>query len=217
MEKIILLLQNTVSEFESRGLGIAVKPQGLTGGKGVKVMPEHLSTYQDCVDYASSLLLKKKNHNEKVLLVEKLQGIEFTIMGITDGENLVVSPASYDYPFRYEDDKGAGTGGMGCFTNSEKKLPFTSDKDLDDCKSIMKKIIDEMKSRSLFFNGILNGGFFKTKNGIKFMEFNGRFGDPETLFPNSTLNIHSQDKSQTNYDSSPVPVQHQSSNCKSSP
>ena len=45
MEKIILLLQNTVSEFESRGLGIAVKPQGLTGGKGVKVMPEHLSTY----------------------------------------------------------------------------------------------------------------------------------------------------------------------------
>ena len=91
MEKIILLLQNTVSEFESRGLGIAVKPQGLTGGKGVKVMPEHLSTYQDCVDYASSLLLKKKNHNEKVLLVEKLEGIEFTIMGITDGENLGLS------------------------------------------------------------------------------------------------------------------------------
>ncbi len=173
-------LKDAISEFELRGLDIVVKPQGLTGGKGVKVMPEHLSTYQDCIDYAS-FLLKKKNHSEKVLLVEKLQGIEFTIMGITDGKNLIVSPASYDYPFRHEDDMGAGTGGMGCFTDSERKLPFMSDKDLDDCKLVMQKIIDEIRSKNLLFNGVLNGGFFKTQNGIKFMEFNGRFGDPEGL------------------------------------
>ena len=172
-------LQNAMIPFESKGLDIVVKPQGLTGGKGVKVMPEHLLTYQDCFNYASHLL--KKNPDEKVLLVEKLQGIEFTIMGITDGENLVVSPASYDYPFRDEDDLGAGTGGMGCFTNSEKKLPFMTDKDLDDCQCIMQKIIDEMKSNNLFFNGVINGGFFKTKHGIKFMEWNSRFGDPEGL------------------------------------
>jgi len=172
-------LHNAIDSFEYKGLEIVVKPQGLTGGKGVKVMPEHLLTYPDCIDYASSLL--EKNPDEKVLLVEKLKGIEFTIMGITDGEHLVVSPASYDYPFRYEGDRGAGTGGMGCFTNSEKKLPFMSEKDLDDCTYIMQKIIDEMKSENLFFNGVLNGGFFKTKHGIKFMEFNGRFGDPEGL------------------------------------
>ncbi len=172
-------LQDAIKSFESKGLEIVVKPQGLTGGKGVKVMPEHLLTYQDCEKYASSLF--KKNPDEKVLLVEKLKGIEFTIMGITDGQHLVVSPASYDYPFRYEGDCGAGTGGMGCFTNSEKKLPFMSQKDLDDCTYIMQKIIDEMKSENLFFNGVLNGGFFKTKQGIRFMEFNGRFGDPEGL------------------------------------
>ena len=172
-------LQAAMELFESKGLDIVVKPQGLTGGKGVKVMPEHLLTYQDCIDYASHLF--EKNPDEKVLLVEKLKGIEFTIMGITDGTHLAVSPASYDYPFRYEDDLGAGTGGMGCFTNSEKKLPFMSDQDLDDCKIIMQKIIDEMRSNHLFFNGVLNGGFFKTKHGIKFMEFNGRFGDPEVL------------------------------------
>ncbi len=172
-------LEDAISEFESRGLDIVVKPQGLTGGKGVKVMPEHLSTYQDCIDYA--FLLLKKNHNEQVLLVEKLNGIEFTIMGITDGKNLVISPASYDYPFRYEDDTGAGTGGMGCFTNSEKKLPFMSDNDLHVCQLIMQKIIDEMRSNNLLFNGVLNGGFFKTQKGIRFMEFNGRFGDPEVL------------------------------------
>ena len=172
-------LHDALSEFNVKGLDVVVKPQGLTGGKGVKVMPEHLSTYQDCFDYASFLL--KENPDEKVLLVEKLKGIEFTIMGITDGENLVVSPATYDYPFRHEDDLGAGTGGMGCFTNSEKKLPFMGEQDLEDCKYIMQKIIDEMKSKNLFFNGILNGGFFKTQKGIRFMEFNGRFGDPEGL------------------------------------
>ena len=172
-------LDNALSEFELKGFEVVVKPQGLTGGKGVKVMPEHLSSYRACGEYASALL--KKNSKEKVLLVEKLEGIEFTIMGITDGEHLVISPASYDYPFRHEDDRGAGTGGMGCFTNSEKKLPFMTDKDLNDCQFIIQKIIDEMKKQDLFFNGVLNGGFFKTRNGIKFMEFNGRFGDPEGL------------------------------------
>lgn len=170
-------LKDALSEFESRGLDIVVKPQGLTGGKGVKVMPEHLPTYQDCIDYSLQLLNKD---NSKVLLVERLDGIEFTIMGITDGKNMVMAPASYDYPFRNEDDTGAGTGGMGCFTD-KGKLPFMSDKDLKDCKYIMQSIIDEMKKNHLFFNGVLNGGFFKTKKGIKFMEFNGRFGDPEVL------------------------------------
>ena len=56
-----------------------------------------------------------------------------------------------------------------------------SNKDLDDCRQIMQSVINEMSHRSLFFNGVLNGGFFLTKDGIRFMEFNGRFGDPEGL------------------------------------
>ncbi|MBA5248468.1 MAG: phosphoribosylamine--glycine ligase [Gammaproteobacteria bacterium] len=172
-------LTAAIQSFKDKGMQIVVKPQGLTGGKGVKVMPEHLKTYDDCTNYAKELLIKCPN--EKVLLVEKLKGIEFTIMGITDGENLITSPASYDYPFRFENDLGAGTGGMGCFTNNEKKLPFMNDQDLQDCQYIMQKIINEMKNEGLSFNGVLNGGFFKTKQGIKFMEFNGRFGDPEGL------------------------------------
>ncbi len=170
-------LRDAVDSFASQNLEMAVKPQGLTGGKGVKVMPEHLQSYQDCIDYAGSLL----HDGQQVLLVEKLHGIEFTIMGITDGEKLVLAPASYDYPFRLEGDRGAGTGGMGCFTNSEKKLPFMTDDDLDDCRHIMQRIIDEIRSMGLKFNGVLNGGFFKTKHGIRFMEFNGRFGDPEGI------------------------------------
>jgi phosphoribosylamine--glycine ligase len=172
-------LASCIEEFKNKKIEVVVKPQGLTGGKGVKVMPEHLKTYQDCVEYAMQLFNNRPN--EKVLLVEKLNGIEFTIMGLTDGNNLVLSPASYDYPFRSENDLGAGTGGMGCFTHFEKKLPFMTDKDLSDCQHIMQKVIDKMRDDGLFFNGVLNGGFFKTSKGIMFMEFNSRFGDPEGL------------------------------------
>ena len=176
-------LISALSEFESKGIHVVVKPQGLTGGKGVKIMPEHLETYSDCRDYAAKLL----ERDEKVLLVERLDGIEFTIMGLVDGKNLVLTPASYDYPFRHEGDTGPGTGGMGCFT-SPKMLPFMTDKDLAECKTIMQRIVDKMRSSGVLFCGILNGGFFKTKQGIRFMEFNSRFGDPEVLNILSVLN-----------------------------
>ena len=170
-------LKNAIKNFEEKNLEIVIKPQGLTGGKGVKVMPIHLKNYQACWEYATELLEKK----EKVLLVEKLNGIEFTIMGITDGKNLVLAPATYDYPYRLEGDKGVGTGGMGCFTNKEKKLPFLNDTDWEVCQMIMQNVLDEMRKNNIVFNGVINGGFFKTKKGIRFMEFNSRFGDPEGL------------------------------------
>lgn len=172
-------LSEALDRFKSHNLQVVVKPQGLTGGKGVKVMPVHLPTYDDCYQYAASLL--DKGPDESVLLVERLEGIEFTIMGITDGRNLVMAPASYDYPFRYEGDVGPGTGGMGCFTAPSDRLPFMTDGDLADCRVIMQRVIDDMRHAGLSFMGVLNGGFFKTVDGIRFMEFNGRFGDPEGL------------------------------------
>lgn len=172
-------LAAAIEEFERRGLPVVVKPQGLTGGKGVKVMPDHLPAYSDCADYAAALL--NNAPNEKVLLVEKLNGVEFTVMGLTDGERVAPAPATYDYPYRHENDTGAGTGGMGCFTCADKKLPFLSDGDWRDCVAILQRVVDDMRQRGLRFNGVLNGGFFKTADGIKFMEFNARFGDPEAL------------------------------------
>lgn len=171
-------LAEAISEFESRSLQVVVKPQGLTGGKGVKVMPEHLHTYADCSRYASSIL---EDRGEKALLVERLQGPEFTMMGLTDGRHLVASPASYDYPFRYAGDSGPGTGGMGCFTAAGMRLPFMSEQDTNDCIAVMQKVIDKLRDEGSPFTGVLNGGFFKTPRGIRFMEFNARFGDPEAL------------------------------------
>ena len=172
-------IDDAVSDFKARNLQVVVKPQGLTGGKGVKVMPEHLKTYDDCAAYAAELFQRRPD--EKVLFVERLHGIEFTVMGITDGRFLVLSPASYDYPYRHNGDTGPGTGGMGCFTDAGQRLPFMTQKDLDYCRAAMQKMVDVMRERGVPFTGILNGGFFKTKSGIKFMEWNGRFGDPESL------------------------------------
>lgn len=168
-----------VERFRARGLQVAVKPQGLTGGKGVKVMPEHLASHGEAAAYAKELLGSRPG--EGVLVVERLEGAEFTIMGITDGGSMVLAPASYDYPYRHEGDTGPGTGGMGCFTDASGRLPFLTDADVGQCKSAMERTIRRLREEGSAFNGVLNGGFFKTAGGIRFMEFNARFGDPEAL------------------------------------
>ena len=172
-------VDEAVGRFRSRGMQLVVKPQGLTGGKGVRVMPEHLASHGDAARYAKELLAK--GPGEGVLLVERLRGAEFTIMGITDGDRMVLAPASYDYPYRHEGDTGPGTGGMGCFTDATGRLPFLSGGDVARCRSAMEKTIRAMREEGRPFNGVLNGGFFKTAGGIRFMEFNARFGDPEAL------------------------------------
>ena len=170
-------LTKYVSEFQQIGLEIVVKPQGLTGGKGVKVMPIHLQSYGDSLTYGKELL----EGGASVLLVEKLTGAEFTVMGFSDGHSLRLCPATYDYPYRFVGDVGAGTGGMGSYTIADGHLPFMSKTDMINCQTIMQTVIDTLRNQGRAFQGVLNGGFFRTPNGIKFMEFNSRFGDPEAM------------------------------------
>ena len=172
-------IADAFTEFRQRQLEVVVKPQGLTGGKGVRVMPAHLPTYTAAADYVRELL--QGRGGEQVLLVEKLHGMEFTVMGLTDGEHLAMAPATYDYPYRLEGDTGAGTGGMGCLTTDGALLPFMRQQDWADCRRIMQQVINAMRARGNLFSGVLNGGFFLTAQGIRFMEYNSRFGDPEAL------------------------------------
>lgn len=166
-----------------------VKPDGLTAGKGVKVGGEHFKSKDEGFTYAKECLEK----GGKVILQEKISGYEFTIMGFTDGKELVIAPATFDYPYRFDGDNGPGTGGMGCFTCSNGLLPFLTQKDIEECENLMKKALQRINQRGIIFNGILNGGFFKTKTGIKFMEFNARLGDPEALNVLSILNTPFED------------------------
>ena len=154
-----------------------VKPEGLTGGKGVKVGGIHFKGKKEGYEYAKSCLEASGN----VIVQDKVEGREFTVMALTDGENIVVTPITFDYPYRFDEDKGPGTGGMGCLSFENGLLPFLDQKDVDECAELIKNILKYVNKDSMEFNGVIYGGFFKTKNGIKFIEFNARFGDPEAL------------------------------------
>lgn len=168
LEKIIQNYEN--DEF-------VVKPEGLTGGKGVKVGGIHFKGKEEGLIYAKECL----NQSGNVIIQDKIEGREFTVTAFTDGKNLVVTPITFDYPYRFDEDKGPGTGGMGCLGFDNGLLPFLTEEDIKKCADLMEKTIQYVNKDSLEFNGVIYGGFFKCKNGIKFIEFNARFGDPESL------------------------------------
>ena len=154
-----------------------VKPEGLTGGKGVKVGGIHFKGKEEGLEYAKKCM----KDAGKVIIQDKIEGREFTVMALTDGKNIVVTPTTFDYPYRFDEDKGPGTGGMGCLSFENGLLPFLNDEDIQECANLIKKTLEYINKDSLEFNGVIYGGFFKTENGIKFIEFNSRFGDPEAL------------------------------------
>jgi phosphoribosylamine---glycine ligase len=155
---------------------VAVKPIGLTGGKGVKISGEHLKSGQEVLDYCNELLEK----DGSVLIEERLVGEEFTIQAFCDGTHLALMPPVQDHKRAFENDEGPNTGGMGSYSTG-KLLPFLEQDDLDEAKHIMEKTIAEMKNEDNPFVGILYGQFMLTKKGIKVIEFNSRFGDPEAM------------------------------------
>ena len=131
-------LEEAINNYKDENF--VVKPEGLTGGKGVKVGGIHFYSKEEGYEYAT-----------------------------------------FDYPYRFAEDKGPGTGGMGCMSYKDGLLPFLTKEDVDKCAELMKKTINYLNKDSKEFTGVLYGGFFKTKEGIKFIEFNARFGDPEAI------------------------------------
>lgn len=172
-------LDSLFETLEKENTPIVVKPQGLTGGKGVKVMGEHLRDFFEAKEYAQGLIAH--GTDESVIIEEKLLGPEFTLQVLTDGEHFIKPPATYDHPYRYENDKGPGTGGMGCFTDAKLPLPFMTMADYEECIEIARRTLAELKKRKLHYTGVLNIGCFLTPQGIRIMEFNARFGDPECM------------------------------------
>jgi phosphoribosylamine--glycine ligase len=159
---------------------IVVKPSGLTGGKGVKVMGPHLASHDDAADYARGLLRDAKR-GESVLIEEKIVGAEFTIQAISDGRTVVFPPSTYDYPFRFDGDEGPGTGGMGSLTMASATLPFMTGEHYAQACSIVERVIARLGEEGRRFTGVMNSGFFATADGVRVIEFNARFGDPECI------------------------------------
>ncbi|HTA36746.1 MAG TPA: hypothetical protein VK761_08540 [Solirubrobacteraceae bacterium] len=159
---------------------VVVKPSGLTGGKGVKVMGPHLASHEEAADYARALLLAARQ-GDSVLIEEKIVGAEFTIQAISDGRTVVFPPSTYDYPFRFDGDEGPGTGGMGSLTMAAPTLPFMTAEHYAQACSIIERVIARLGEEGRRFTGVMNSGFFATSDGVRVIEFNARFGDPECM------------------------------------
>jgi phosphoribosylamine--glycine ligase len=159
---------------------VVVKPSGLTGGKGVKVMGPHLDDHEHARRYAHELLARAKP-GESVLIEEKIVGAEFTIQAISDGNTVVFPPSTYDFPYRFDGDQGPGTGGMGSLSLQANALPFMTEAHYLEACSIVERVIERLAALGRRFNGVMNSGFFATADGVKVIEFNARFGDPECM------------------------------------
>jgi len=159
---------------------LAVKPSGLTGGKGVKVMGPHLASHDEAAQYAVSLLGRGAS-DDGVLIEEKIVGAEFTIQAVSDGRTVLFPPATYDYPYRYDGDRGPGTGGMGSLSMAGPTLPFMTPEHYRRACSIIEAIIERLARLGRHFTGVMNSGFFATADGVKVIEFSARFGDPECM------------------------------------
>jgi len=164
------------SAFISRMGDVVVKPVGLTGGKGVRIMGEHLNSPEEALAYISELI-EKDGH---ALLEEKLEGEEFTLQAFCDGTRISAMPPVQDHKRAFVGDTGPNTGGMGSYSTGPL-LPFMEPGDLEAAKSIMQLTVDAMRSEGNPFRGVLYGQFMLTRGGPKVIEFNARFGDPEAM------------------------------------
>ena len=160
------------------GRNYVVKYDALKGGKGVKVSGDHLSTIDEGVAYAIECL----DECGRVVIEEKLIGVEFSVLSFVSGEQVVDMPAVQDHKRAYEGDTGPNTGGMGTYTDANHSLPFLSSSDLKRASEINKLMAKALlKECGEPYKGILYGGFIAVKEGVRVIEYNARFGDPEAL------------------------------------
>lgn len=173
--EIVASEQDAIRVIKDYGL-VAVKPLGLTGGKGVRVSGDHFTRIEEGVAYARSLIEK----DGSALIEEKLVGEEFTLQAFSDGTRITPMPPVQDHKRAFENDRGPNTGGMGSYSTGPL-LPFLEQSDLEEAKGIMEAVVLAMKKECAPFKGILYGQFMAGKTGVKVIEFNARFGDPEAM------------------------------------
>jgi phosphoribosylamine--glycine ligase len=167
-----------ISELNSE---VVLKPIGLTGGKGVKVAGDHFNGINEAMSYVDEVISEKIGGVSKILVEEKAVGEEFTVQALSDGSNIVVFPAVQDHKRLLPDDRGPNTGGMGSYSCSNGLLPFLSKDDYDKGVLILKKLINALKEEDCEYIGPIYGQFMLTSDGVKIIEINARFGDPENM------------------------------------
>jgi len=160
---------------------VAVKPAGLTAGKGVKVTGVQLKGAEEAKRYASEVLSANIGGLGSVIIEEKLEGEEFTLQCFVTNGQVHPMPLVQDHKLAFEGDKGPNTGGMGSYSDANHLLPFLSSRERDDALEIVKSVVGALSREDAAYTGILYGQFIFTAQGLKVIEFNARFGDPEAM------------------------------------
>lgn len=153
---------------------LVVKADGLAAGKGVIIA----QTAEEAKDAARSMLSDKKfgDAGNTIVIEEFLAGEELSLLCFCDGENALALPSAQDHKAIGEGDTGLNTGGMGAYSPA----PLAQDEELEKLADItVRPLLKEMAKRGTPFKGILYAGLMMTANGVKVLEYNVRFGDPE--------------------------------------
>ena len=147
------------------GAPYVVKHDGLAAGKGVVVTSDRVTALHHALK------------SPRVVIEEFLDGPEVSLFGISDGETVIPLQPAQDFKRVFDNDEGPNTGGMGAYS----PLPWVPDDIMEDTlKQVLNPTIQEMAARGTPFIGLLYAGLSLTTHGIKVIEFNARFGDPET-------------------------------------
>ncbi len=161
--------------IEEKGAPIVIKADGLAAGKGVVVamtMDEALTSLHEMMNDA-----KFGEASTQVVIEEFLQGEEFSLMAFINGSKVYPMVISQDHKRAYDHDMGPNTGGMGAYS----PVPQIPSAVVDEAvKTILQPTVDAMIEENRTFTGILYAGLMLTKDGAKVIEYNARFGDPET-------------------------------------
>ena len=161
--------------IEKQGAPIVVKADGLALGKGVVVA----ETVEQAVEAAHEMLLDNKfgDSGARVVIEEFLDGEEFSLFAFVNGDKFYIMPTAQDHKRAYDGDKGPNTGGMGAYA----PVPHLPQSVVDTAvETIVKPVLEGMIKEGRPYLGILYAGLILTADGPKVIEFNARFGDPET-------------------------------------
>lgn len=168
-----------IREYIAELGSFVIKPDGLTGGKGVKVSGDHLHSIDEGVSYCEDVFA---HGHPLVLIEEQLDGEEFTFQSFCDGRTVVHTIPIQDHKRLLNGDEGLNTGGMGSYSCADHSLPFLTPADLDAARHVNEVVCAALlKETEIPYRGVLYGGFIATRDGIKVIEFNSRFGDPEVM------------------------------------
>jgi phosphoribosylamine--glycine ligase len=152
---------------------VVIKADGLAAGKGVTVAGDE----REARAALESLLVQRRFGTQRVLVEEHLDGREVSLLALCDGRIALPLASAQDYKRIGDGDRGPNTGGMGCFS----PVPDIDERRARElCAQIHQPVLDELGRRGIVFRGVLYGGLMLCADGVRVLEFNVRFGDPET-------------------------------------